>query len=139
MTQLLTIYNELHDSGAFVFDRKLPFDATGNAAAVVSMGGACAIFLDTEKLKTSAEEAVTIAHEAGHIMTGSTHYLNSPFDLICRHEYRANKWAIKKLVPKEELDGAIKRGLSEVWELAEFFDVTEKFMEMAIVYYKRIY
>jgi hypothetical protein len=139
LTHLIKIYNELYESGAFVFDRRLPFENAGNAAAVVALEGSCAIYLDTEKLKTTAEEAVAVAHKAGHIMTGSTHYVNSPFDLIYRHEYRANKWAIKKLIPKDELDRAVVEGRSEVWELAEFFGVTENFMELAIAYYKRIY
>ncbi len=139
VTRLTEIYSALYEGGVYVFDRKLPFESAGGAAAVVALGGDKAIFFDSEKLETTAEEAVTVAHEAGHIMTGSTHYVNSPYDLIRRHEYRANKWAIKKLVPKDELDLAVKRGLREIWELAEYFNVTEKFMELAVSYYKRIY
>lgn len=139
MTRLTEIYSSLCEGGVYVFNRKLPFESTSGAAAVVALGGCKAIFLDSEKLQTTAEEAVTIAHEAGHIMTGSTHYINSPYDLICRHEYKANKWAIKKLVPKEELDLAVRKGLREIWELAEYFNVTEKFMELAVSYYKRTY
>lgn len=138
MTRLTEIYDTLNDSNVYVLSRALPFESTKGAAAVVSIDGARAIFLDSNKLQTSAEETVTIAHEAGHIMTGATHYVNSPYDLICRHEFRANKWAIKKLIPKDELDEAVKNGLEEIWELAEHFNVTESFMELAVKYYKRL-
>lgn len=79
-----------------------------------------------------------MAHEAGHIMTGSMHRLSSPFELIGRHEYRAEKWAIKKLVPRDELDKALKRGCVELWEIAEHFNVTPQFMAKAISYYRRV-
>lgn len=139
MTHLFEIYNELHKDGAFVFDKRLSFEMGECAAAAIVVNGVYGIFLDTEKLSTNAEESVAVAHEAGHIMTGSTHQLSSPYDLIAQHENRANKWAIRKLVPEEELDYAVRLGYREKWELAEFFNVTEEFMELAISYYKHIY
>lgn len=43
---------------------------------------------------------------------------------------------LKKLIPKDELDEAVKKGCTEVWDLAEYFGVTEPFMLKAIEYYK---
>ncbi len=51
-------------------------------------------------------------------------------------ENRADKWAIQKLVPKDELEEAVSRGITEPWELAEYFDVTPEFMYMAMWYYE---
>lgn len=55
----------------------------------------------------------------------------SPFSLIEQQEYRANKWAIKKLIPKNELEQAIKEGNEEIWQLAEYFDITEDMVRFA--------
>lgn len=43
-------------------------------------------------------------------------------------EFRADKWAIKKLVTEDELIEAFENGILEIWELADFFGVTEDFM-----------
>ncbi len=45
---------------------------------------------------------------------------------ISRAEYRALKWAAKWLVPKDKLMQIYKKGIVEVWELAEHFNVTEQ-------------
>ena len=52
-----------------------------------------------------------------------------------RHENRANKWAIQALIPVEKLDDAIAEGCTEVWELAERFQVTEDFIRRAVCLY----
>ncbi len=135
--RLADVYRELYEQGVSVFDEPASFSC-GAKAAVIEADGAYGIFVDASRLCDTAEEACVIAHEAGHIMTGSTHRLSSPFELIGRHEYRAEKWAIKKLVPKDELDMALKRGCMELWEMAEHFNVTPQFMERAINYYRRV-
>lgn len=48
-------------------------------------------------------------------------------DVRQKYENRANKWAIKKLIPEDELKQAILQGCREPWELAEYFGVTEAF------------
>ncbi|MEA4896164.1 MAG: ImmA/IrrE family metallo-endopeptidase [Oscillospiraceae bacterium] len=135
MEKLVEIYRELHDTGVTMIDRPLPFSAETKSAVLRLCDDKYGIFVDSSHL-TMAEESVCIAHEAGHIATGSTHAVCSPYDVVARHEYRANKWAIKKLIPKDELDNAVRHGNTEVWELAEEFGVTEEFMIKAINYYK---
>ena len=136
MKHLLDVYRELHDHGVFFFEQQLPFSNKATAAATIECDGAYGIFVDASKIKSYSEEAVAVAHEAGHCMTGSTHQLCSPFDLIQKHENRANKWAIKKLVPKDELEAAVADGHTEPWDLAEIFGVTEAFVRKAICYHR---
>ncbi|XCH79016.1 MAG: ImmA/IrrE family metallo-endopeptidase [Candidatus Dehalobacter alkaniphilus] len=95
------------------------------------------IAMDVDKLSSSLEEKIHLAHELGHIQTGSFYNIYSPLDCRAKHENRANKWAIKKLIPKDELDDAVRSGFLEVWELAEYFDVTYSFMEQAMRYYQQ--
>lgn len=87
---------------------------------------------------TVADETVKLAHELGHCETGSFYSRTAALDLRQKHENRADRWAIKKLVPKDELEEAVSRGCCEAWELAEHFGVTEPFIRKAVEYYKII-
>lgn len=97
--------------------------------------GTCAIALDPTKLCGSADEAVKLAHELGHCETGSFYNQYAPFDERARHELRADRWAIHKLLPYEVLLDAFEKGYHETWELAEYLDLTEEFIWKAIEYY----
>ncbi|MBQ8574792.1 MAG: ImmA/IrrE family metallo-endopeptidase [Clostridia bacterium] len=100
--------------------------------------GKSAIAIDPFTLLDSSEEAVLLAHELGHCVTGSFYNLYSDFDIVAKHELRADKWAIKKLVPKDELNNAFEHGIVEPWDLAEYFDVTEDFIIKAVKFYKDV-
>lgn len=94
------------------------------------------IALDSSKIESQAAEKVTLAHELGHIETGSFYNIYSPFDLRAKHERHADRRAIQMLVPNDALINAIKGGITEPWELAEYFEVTESFIRKAMLYYQ---
>lgn len=98
--------------------------------------GTYLIAINPAKLKGTADHKTKLAHDIGHCETGSFYNEYSPFDVVQQHEHRADKWAILHLVPKKDLDAAVADGHTEVWELAEIFEVTEEFMRKAIVWYK---
>lgn len=75
------------------------------------------------------------AHELGHCMTGSFYNLYSPYDLRSKHEYKANKWAIKKVLPFRALLCAAQSGCRERYEFAEYFGVSESFIQKAVDYH----
>lgn len=52
-----------------------------------------------------------------------------------QHENKANAWAVYRLIPWGKLKQAVKNDITEVWDLAEYFDVTEDFMRWALSYY----
>lgn len=131
MEKLTTIYNNLVDNDVLIFDYRIPF----SDAAVVEIGGEYGLFVDTEQFSTIAEETVAIAHEAGHIFTGSMYKVSSPYEVVMKHEKSANKWAIKKLLPFDEMKEAISSGYTTKYELAEYFQLTEDFVQMAYDYY----
>lgn len=131
MYKLYDIYSELYANGILMFDTSLPF----SDATVIEVDGTYGLFIDTSQLKTIADETVSVAHEAGHIFTGSTHVLDSPYAIIAQHENRANKWAIKKLLPFDEMKEAMKHGITTRYGLAEHFGVTEDFVQSAFDYY----
>lgn len=80
-----------------------------------------------------------LAEELGHYLKGSAIYKlsiildvknNKSFLNIeyKRAEYRAKKWALNLLMPKSEIEKAIKKGITEIWQLAEYFDVPEEWV-----------
>ena len=68
-------------------------------------------------------------------MTGSFYNEAATCDIRRKHENRADKWEIYELVPVSELDEAIAKGYTEIWDLAEYFGVTEDFMRKAVCWY----
>lgn len=132
LSKLYQIYEEMYQKGLSLFDYRL----TEDKAATIKLDGEYAIFIDTQKMSSVADELCTVAHEYGHCTTGATHYISSPFDLVCKHEYRADKWAVHKLLPVEDIKNAILSGCTEVWQLAEYLNVTESFLSRAIQIYQ---
>ena len=94
------------------------------------------IALDTAKIQTTAEHKSILAHELGHVETGSFYNIYSSFDLRAKQERRADKAAIKMLVPFKRILSAMRSGCREVWQLAEYFDVTEELINKAITLYE---
>ena len=97
--------------------------------------GRCFVGMDESVRDGGVQERVHLSHELGHCVTGSFYNIYAAVDHRQRHENRANKWAIRTLIPVSELDDAIAEGYTEVWELAERFGVTEEFIRKAVCYY----
>lgn len=97
--------------------------------------GRYGIAIDPGKIKSSADERVKLAHELGHCKQGAFYNPYAACDVRRKHENRADKWAVKKLIPEDELDEAVADGCTELWELAEYFGVTEEFMRKAVCWY----
>ena len=72
------------------------------------------------------------ADAAGHRLDV---YKRQPYDLVERHEHRANKWAIEKLLPRDELYALYADGLTQPWEIAEHAALPEDFVRRAMAYY----
>ena len=91
--------------------------------------------MDWALSKWSTTAKVHLAHEIGHCVCGAFYNPYSSFDIRQKHEHRADKWAIKKLIPVDELDEAVAAGHTELWDLADYFGVTEEFMKKAVCWY----
>lgn len=94
------------------------------------------ILLNPDKIKTRLQLKDCLGHELGHCMTGSFYQIDNPLDLRERHEVRADRWRMKKEIPYIEYKKALKKGITELWELAEYFDVTEDFMRKTAEFYR---
>lgn len=88
-----------------------------------------AIIINPQMTKNEQEIKEIFAHEMGHQATGSFYKFNSKFETRSRAEERATRWAVQTLIPAEDLKSAFEQGYTEIWQLAEYFDVSEDFMK----------
>lgn len=88
------------------------------------------IGIDENKLNNSVDERIHLAHEMGHCFTDTFYNEYSPVDLRGKHEETADRWAIKKLINKDELESLLNDGLN-VYELSEHFNVSEEYIRKA--------
>jgi len=95
----------------------------------------CYIGIDSSILKNEPSRLVHLAHELGHCVTGAFYNRWSKTDVRQKHENTADKWAIVQLISKEELEAALAAGHTELWELAEYFNVTEDFIKKVVCWY----
>lgn len=97
--------------------------------------GTCCIAVDPWKMDSIPKEKVCMAHELGHCETGSFYCEEAALDVRQKHEHQADKWAINRLIPVDELDDAVADGYTDIWSLANRFGVTEDFMRKAVCWY----
>lgn len=84
---------------------------------------------------TNAEKYCTLAEELGHHYTTSGNIINQNDVDNQKQELRARRWAYEKILPAEEILRAASAGCSEVWQFAEFLEVSEEFMRSALIHY----
>ena len=132
MTDLLDLYQCAEESSIDV--DWFPMSRASSLSAPLP-DGSCSVAIDPWKMETIAQETVCLAHELGHCNTGSFYNRWAARDVRQKHENRADKWAIKKLVPKDELDEAVSNGYTDLWSLANYFNVTVDFMKKAVCFY----
>lgn len=129
--ELAEIYRDAQQLDVRIF----PYDIGFAAAATIEVGGRYGVFLDFDRLGTLQEFKAALAHEMGHCATGCTHRVSSPHDLICRHEYKADRWAFQRYLPFEALQRAARAGCREPWQMAEYFQLPEAMVRRALRYY----
>lgn len=132
MTDLLDLYKLAEEEGITVDGFDL---GSREALSLMAPDGDCYIAIDPFKLESSQDERLKLAHEMGHCVTGSFYNRHAACDVRQQHENRANKWAIEKLIPEAELDSAVADGYTDLYSLAERFDVSVDFMRLAVCWY----
>ncbi len=132
MDHLFSLYEQAEKQNIPILSYPLP--NTGSMALELE-NGACYIGIDYSRLRDEKELAVRLSHELGHCVCGAFYNRYAKMDLRQRQENKADKWAIRKLIPIDALDDAIAGGCTELWELAEHFGVTEDFIRKAVCLY----
>lgn len=132
MYEVPALYDLAKQKQIAVLDYPMP---TNGSMSVMSQDGSCFIGMDPGVKDGGVQERVHLSHELGHCITGSFYNIHAAIDCRRRHENRADKWAIRRLIPVEQLDDAIAQGSTQIWELADRFGVTEAMMRKAVCLY----
>lgn len=122
------IYNDLSALGVDVVDRKLKANS------------AIAFFddflvVDFSRCQNSAQMRTVLAHETGHYLSGAFYLAYSPYEVKEQAEHRAFVASVEKYLPVCEIQKCYKMGLSETWQLADYFDLDEDYIKKALHYW----
>ena len=113
----------------------IPFAGCPQPGATVRDSGCYGIFLDFTKIRSTRLLRGVCYHEMGHAATGALHKVDSPFELVERSEYRANRWAAEHYLSEQDFRTAFAEGYTEPWQLAEYFDLPESEILSAYTYW----
>lgn len=130
-TKIADLYNDLRQNDATLCLYPIEFVD----AATIEINKRYAVFVDPDCFSSIKEMKEAIAHEIGHCATGCTHKVSSPLDLVEKHEYKADRWAIERYLPFASINSAVRKGYTEIWELADYLNVSEVSIRKAIRYY----
>ena len=88
---------------------------------------------------TSIEKACVLAEELGHHYTTVGNILDQSKAGNRKQERRARLWAYRKMFDLIDLVSAYKHGCRNRYEIAEYLEVTESFLQEALDTYKEKY
>lgn len=126
-----TVYKKINDNNIKIFHYGLP----GIKSVSIETENKYGIFINHKEIKNSEEEFCVAAHEYGHCVSGATHKLYSPFDIISRHEYRADRRSVIDFLPIDKIKDAIECGCRTPYDFSKHLDVPEQFIIKAFEHY----
>ena len=101
----------------------IPYQGAPSPGTTIRDGEFYGVFLDFSQIPTLRQLRGICYHELGHTATGALHKVDSPYELVERSEYRANRWSAEHFLTKEDFQDAFSHGLTELWQLGEYFDL----------------
>ena len=114
----------------------IPYDGCPQPGATIRDDGFYAVFLDFTKIQSTKLLRGVCFHELGHVATGALHKVDSPYELVERSEYRANRWATETFLTEDAFREAFALGYTELWQLSEYFDLPERVVADALTYWR---
>lgn len=131
MFELSEFYGYCRKNGVAI----IPYEGIPQPGATIRDGDTYAVFLDFSQIKTTRLLRGVCAHELSHLESGALHRPASPYDLAQRSEYRANRYFAQHYLTEKALRTAFRAGYTELWQLAEFFDLPEQDIQKALTYW----
>lgn len=90
-------------------------------------------------IDTSAEKTCVLAEELGHHYTSVGDILNQRIAENRKQELQARMYAYNKLIGLQGLINCYEYGCSNIHEMAEYLNVTERFVSDALAAYEKKY
>lgn len=113
----------------------IPYAGAPCPGTTIRDQGFYAVFLDFSKIHSLRLLRGICYHELGHTATGALHKIDSPYELVERSEYRANRWSAEHYLTVAAFQEAFSQGYTELWQLSEYFDLPEQDIEKALAYW----
>lgn len=128
MNKFEKLLQEAEDNNVKVYD----FDLGGSGFDGLYIDGNVAL---SNQIETTARKACVLAEELGHYYTTVGNILDQNDSNSRKQERTARKWAYEKLVPRNSIETAFKKGYTTLWDLAEYLDLDEAFLREALIHY----
>lgn len=93
----------------------------------------------SSNLDTTSEKKCVLAEELGHYYTSSGDILNQSNLCNKKQEIIARRWAHEELVPLQSIIDGSFSGCRNLYELSEYLEVTEDFLQETLEHYKNKY
>ena len=93
------------------------------------------IFMNYSNINTYTEEKCLLAEELGHYYYDAYYTLSSSKYEIERQEYKANKWMSLACVPLNSILSCFKKGIYNLFDIAEELNVKPNMVKFAYNYY----
>jgi len=91
------------------------------------------------KIETTTEKKCILAEELGHYYTTVGDILDQNNISNRKQELMARRWGYEKLIPLMDLIEASFRNCTNLYELAEYLNVTEEFLNDTLHHYQNKY
>lgn len=93
----------------------------------------------SDSLNTTDERSCILAEEIGHHETTLGNILETTDFNNRKQEHTARIWAYQKLVSLKQIICAFNQGCRNIYEFADYLNVTEPFLLEALKYYRQKY
>ncbi|MFL0198335.1 ImmA/IrrE family metallo-endopeptidase [Clostridium sp. WILCCON 0269] len=93
----------------------------------------------SKNIKTFKEKTCILAEELGHHLKTHGEIIGNKSISKVKQERIARNWGYEKLVGIIDLVNAFNAGVHGRYEIAQYLNVTEEFLQAAIEYYKQKY
>ena len=111
---------------------RIVYGSIPNAVAIALESAVC---LDISTLYSDSRRTAMLAHELGHIETGALYTAEASHVVRAQAETRARRWAIRRLISRDEIADLIRDGYTEPWQMAEKIGLPEETIREALNYY----
>lgn len=92
-----------------------------------------------QDIETTAQKTCVLAEELGHYYTSVGNILDQTDEQNRKQEFRARMWAYNEMVGLMGIIDAYKNGCRNSYEVAEYLEVTEEFLNDSLDAYKNKY
>lgn len=92
-----------------------------------------------KNIRSSIQRSCILAEELGHYYTSSGNILDQSSAANRKQEHTARVWAYNRLIGLSGIVDSYKAGCRNLYEIAEYLEVTETFLADALACYKEKY